>query len=126
MAIFLLDENLSPELAPWLRKFDYDVRAVRDIGFKGKTDDDIIEWLKSCGAVLITSDLDFGEFFYGREQGSFGVVILRSKSQNIEVFQRILKNLHASGLFGDEDLKNALVLATEHNYRLRKFIKHDA
>ena len=125
MAIFLLDENISPELAPWLRRSGYDVRAVRDIGFKGKSDEDIIEWLKAHEAVLITSDLDFGEFFYGREHGSFGVVILRSKSQEIEAFQKILDSLHLAGVLQDKQLSNALVVAGENNYRLRKFIENN-
>ncbi len=36
MATFLLDENLSPFLAQWLDGLGYDVRAVRNVGLKGK------------------------------------------------------------------------------------------
>ena len=121
MTTFLLDENLSPLLARWLKSLHYDAYAVRDVGLKGKSDEDIIAWIQEHGAVLITSDLDFGEFFYSHNLGSFGVIILRSKSQNITAFQQILKNLHMRGLLRDDRLNSTLIVAIEQEYRLRKF-----
>lgn len=121
MTTFLLDENLSPLLARWLRGLDYNVYAVRDVGLKGKSDREIVIWLQQNNAILITSDLDFGEFFYAQSLGSFGVVILRGKSQSSRTFERVLKNLDTSGILRNEDLTKSLVLATERNYRCRKF-----
>ena len=71
MANFLVDENLPPQLARWLRRLGYRARAVRDVGLKGKGDEEIIGWVQKHGAVIITSDLDFGEFFYGKYLGEF-------------------------------------------------------
>lgn len=121
MTTFLLDENLSPLLARWLEGFGYDVRAVRDVGLKGKSDREIVIWLQQNNAILITSDLDFGEFFYAQSLGSFGVIILRGRPQNSGTFERILKNLDMGGILRNEDLTKSLVLATERNYRCRKF-----
>ena len=121
MTTFLLDENLSPLLARWLKSLHYDAYAVRDVGLKGKSDEDIIVWIQEHGAVLITSDLDFGEFFYSQTIGSFGVIILRSRSQSIIISQQILKNLHSCGILRDGRLNSTLIIATEQEYRLRKF-----
>lgn len=121
MITFLLDENLSPLLVRWLRGLDYNAYAVRDVGLKGKSDQDIVIWLQQNNAILITSDLDFGEFFYTRSLGSFGVVILRGKPQSSRTFERILKNLDTSGILRNEDLTKSLVIATEQDYRFRKF-----
>ena len=63
MADFVVDENLPPKLALWLRHFGYRAHAVREVGLKGKADEEIIGWVQKRGAVIITSDLDFGEFF---------------------------------------------------------------
>ena len=121
MSTFLLDENLSPLLVRWLRSLHYDAYAVGNVGLKGKSDEDIIAWVQEHDAILITSDLDFGEFFYFRSIGSFGVIILRSRSQSIIVSQRILKSLHDRGVLRDERLNNGLVVATKQEYRLRIF-----
>jgi len=74
MLKFLIDENLSPQLASLLKRWNYDAYAVREVGLKGKSDEEIITWLQKEKCILITSDLDFGEFFYGKSLVSFGVI----------------------------------------------------
>ena len=123
MRRFLIDENLSPLLADWLVASGYEASAVRDVGLKGAPDENIIRWLQEERSILITSDLDFGEFFYGKEFGAFAVVVLRNASQSTESFQAIPKNLHAQGILRDARLENSLLVATKTGYRWRKFQK---
>ena len=123
MRSFLVDENLSPLLARWLTDLGYPAYAVRDIGLKGASDEEIIRRAQKDSHILITSDLDFGEFFYGKEFGNFGVIILRSVTQGTDSFQIILEYLHTQGILNDPRLENSLLVATKNGYRWRKFNK---
>ena len=123
MTSFLVDENLSSGLAVWLRRFGYRAHAVREVGLKGKDDDEIINWAKSHNTIIITADLDFGEFFYWRSLGSFGVIILRSKLQSAASFKKLLRKLHNEKVLKDERLAGSLVVIEEKGYRWRKFEK---
>ena len=122
MPKFLIDENLSPLLVKYLQSLKYDALSVRDIGLKGKPDTELINWIQKQKVVLITGDLDFGEFFYWQSLGKFGIIILRSKSQKYEVYRQVLEYLHQEGVLKDKRLKNSLVVATKGKYRWRKFI----
>ncbi|KKS96578.1 hypothetical protein A3B05_02100 [Candidatus Giovannonibacteria bacterium RIFCSPLOWO2_01_FULL_43_160] len=121
MTLFLLDENLSPHLAIWLRHLGYAAKAARETNLKGRSDEDVVRWAQKHKAVILTSDLDFGEFFYGKSLGAFGVIILRSRSQGIDSFKKILKTLHAGKVLKDKRLISSLLVADENNYRWRKF-----
>lgn len=120
---FLLDENLSPQLARYLHKLGYQAQAVRDVGLKGKPDEAIIHWLQKQQASLVTADLDFGEFFYWRSFGSFGVVIVRPRVSGRQAHERLLSRLHREGVLHDERLRNSLLVVDERAYRWRRFIR---
>ncbi|MDP3935089.1 MAG: DUF5615 family PIN-like protein [Candidatus Giovannonibacteria bacterium] len=121
MTLFLLDENLSPHLAIWLRHLGYTAKAVRETNLKGRSDEDVVKWAQKHKAVILTSDLDFGEFFYGKNLGAFGVIILRSRFQSIDSFKKMLKTLHVDNVLKDKRLANSLLVADENSYRWRRF-----
>ena len=56
---FLVDAQLPPALAHWLRDAGHDAEAVRDVGLREAEDDDIWNHALATGAVLITKDEDF-------------------------------------------------------------------
>lgn len=121
MRRFLIDENLSPSLAAHLQREGYDAQAVRDAGLKGAEDEVIVRWLQTRQVTLITSDLDFGEFFYSKGLGSFGVIILGSKTQRSASYIKILRSLQSEGVLDAKDIHTSLVAATERGYRIRRF-----
>jgi len=123
MASFLVDENLSPKLAVWLRRLGHKAEAVRETELKGKSDDEIIDWAENHNLIIITADLDFGEFFYGKSLGGFGVIILRSKLQNATSFKKLLRKLHNEKVLKDQRLDRSLVVIDESGYRWRRFEK---
>ena len=58
---FLLDQNVSPLLVGLLVDADHLVEHVRDMGMREAPDDAVLTAAKDAGAVLISSDTDFGE-----------------------------------------------------------------
>ena len=122
MPKFLIDENLSPLLAEYMKTLNYNAVSVREVELKGSSDMDLINWAQKEDATLVTCDLDFGEFFYWQSLGKFGVIILRGKFQKYKAHQQIIEYLHKEGVLKDKRLKHSLLIAIKGKYRWRKFI----
>jgi predicted nuclease of predicted toxin-antitoxin system len=58
---FLVDAQLPPALAHWLRERGHAAEHVEDIGLSGAEDVDIWNRASQDGAVIITKDEDFAE-----------------------------------------------------------------
>jgi len=85
------------------------------------TDEEIIKWAQRNKRVIITSDLDFGEFFYSKSMGEIGVIVLRSKSQSFEIFKEIIDYLHQKKVLKSKKLENSLIVAIKGKYRARRY-----
>lgn len=55
----LIDAQLPPALARWLREQGHDAEAVRDVGFREAEDGAIWELARQTSAVILTKDEDF-------------------------------------------------------------------
>lgn len=120
MPNFLIDENLSPKLASFLRNLGYQASAVRDVSLKGKPDEEVIKFAQKKNLVIITCDLGFGESFYFNTSGAVSFIILRSHKQSLPYFQQILELLHNEGIL-KEKLSKTLVVASHTIIRRRTF-----
>jgi|ERR1700741_1522349 len=56
---FLVDAQLPPALADWLRRKGHEATAVRDVGLRDATDAAIWERAVKDGATIVTKDEDF-------------------------------------------------------------------
>jgi predicted nuclease of predicted toxin-antitoxin system len=56
---FLLDAQLPPALARWLREQGHDAQPVREAGLREAEDGAIWEHARRTGAVIVTKDEDF-------------------------------------------------------------------
>ena len=56
---FLVDAQLPPALAHWLREAGYDAQAVREVGLREAEDRAIWRHAQTQGRVIITKDEDF-------------------------------------------------------------------
>jgi predicted nuclease of predicted toxin-antitoxin system len=56
---FLVDAQLPPALAGWLRKRGHAADHVRDLAFEQEPDERIVAYAVEVGAVIITKDADF-------------------------------------------------------------------
>src|SRR5437762_13219730 len=57
----LLDMNLPPSVANWLRSEGHDALHVRDLGLSGAPDREVFARAAADGRIVVTFDLDFGE-----------------------------------------------------------------
>lgn len=56
---FVVDAQLPPALAEWLRGRGHEAFAVRDIGMRHADDEAIRDWALREGAIIVTKDEDF-------------------------------------------------------------------
>jgi hypothetical protein len=57
---FLLDANLSPDVARLLKKAEHDAIHVSEVGLLSAPDPEIMEAAAQEGRILLTADADFG------------------------------------------------------------------
>ena len=117
--LFLLDENLSPLLAEKMKKLEYEAKAIRDTILKGAEDTKIVNLAIKNNAVIITTDLDFGELWYWNHYSKVGVIILRVKDYNLESQYKVIKFLHDNNVL-KKDIRNSLIISTSSRYRIRE------
>jgi predicted nuclease of predicted toxin-antitoxin system len=73
----LVDENLSPRQAVFLRAEGHDAVAVSEAGLSGEPDEDVRRFVIGSGRVLLTLDADFGNLLRFPTTGTPGVIRLR-------------------------------------------------
>jgi len=56
---FLVDAQLPPALAQWLREAGHEAEAVRIVGLRDAEDDAIWQYGLTSGSVIVTKDEDF-------------------------------------------------------------------
>ncbi len=117
----LVDENLSPKVAAFLRSRDFDAVAVREVGLRGKSDQVICRWAREQKRIIVTTDLDFGQLFMARVAG--GAIILRGfPKRTAALLSQLSKHLIQNGVLDLLDLDKALVVVRPGVYRVRRRI----
>ncbi|MFV0258223.1 MAG: DUF5615 family PIN-like protein [Acidimicrobiales bacterium] len=115
---FLLDQNLSPTIVGLLVKAGHVAEHVRDLGMSEALDDEVLAAAKNAGAVLISSDTDFGEL-PARSNAAEPSAILRRRQEGRcanEITALILANLEA---VADELEAGAFVVLHDNRVRIR-------
>ena len=75
----LVDENLPLRLSSFLREHGFDAVDVREVGLRGATDEEILNWAKKRDVLILTEDLGFGSVI--RLPGDHpGVMVVRGCS----------------------------------------------
>ena len=114
----LLDANLSPETAIFLRSLGFEVASLIEEG-QGELDDEAVAHIaKKERRILITFDLDFGEVYYFSLKKQFNVLILRLHDQRVETVNEVLKEFlkNNANLFSKKE--KHLVIISEHRIRI--------
>jgi predicted nuclease of predicted toxin-antitoxin system len=58
---FIVDAQLPPALAAWLRAKGHEASALRDIGLRDASDEEIWRHVGDDGVVIVTKDEDFAK-----------------------------------------------------------------
>jgi len=73
---FLVDANLSPQVARLLAAVGHDAVAVRDLGLQDAPDDEIRDRALSEDRVIVSHDTDFGTLLAIRRQSKPSFVLV--------------------------------------------------
>lgn len=117
-ARFLLDANISPETAEFLRSLDFDVRSLIEDGLGGLDDSAVVRIASRERRVVITFDLDFGERYYFAAPKKFGVIILRLDDQRVEIVNAVLTKFLTSYRHVLLEHRNRLAIVRETDARI--------
>jgi len=113
---FLVDMQLSPALASWLKQQNHDAIHVYHYGLGQASDEEILEAARKENRVVITADLDFPRLLALIDLKSPGIVLFRggdfSENQIIGLMTLVLKSIP------EEEFETSLIVID--NKRIRK------
>ena len=87
----LLDANLSPETASFLRSWGFEAKSLIEMKLGTMMDDKVFELARRGNRILITFDLDFGEMYYFATAKKLNVIVLRLNDQRVESVNVVLE-----------------------------------
>lgn len=117
MLKFLLNANLSPETASFLRGLNFDVKCLLEENLSTIDDEEVINIAKKEGRVIITFDLDFGQIYHFREEGKVGIIVLRLEDQTVESVNLVLHDFFANFKGQGDKIQKNLIIVEEGRYR---------
>lgn len=101
---FKTDENLSPQLAGWLRACGHDALSVLDQQMGGRPDENVAEVILAEHRALVTLDLDFSNIQSYPPACYPGIIVLRTVRQDhatvMRLMQAVLPLIEAEGVEG--------------------------
>jgi len=117
----LADENLHTDIIQGLRKANFDVIFVPDVGLAAHKDHEILEYAENNGMILISGDKDFGGLIeFGALWGRGKVMLLRYRTINMD---RIISNI-IEVLRREEEIfrieEAVVVVLSEAGYRIHR------
>ena len=115
---FLLDQNTSPALVGLLAEAGHDAEHVGDLGMSEAPDDEVLAAAKDAGAVLVSSDTDFGELLAHSNAAEPSVILLRRQEgrRASQIAALVLANLDA---VADDLDAGAFVVLDDDRVRVR-------
>lgn len=116
MPKFLLDANLSPETAEYLRTLGFDTESIQERGLGNLNDEEVAEMTKREGRVLVTFDKDFSQSWYLGMKGKLSIVWLRLKEQRVEHVNIVLGE--SLEKVREEEFQGTLVVISERGYKV--------
>ncbi len=115
---FLADENISPTSVDYLRRLGFDAIHVREVGLKGKSDEEIMDYASKENRILLTLDRDFADIRNYPPGTHSGIIRIRlpflSPGAVNSCLNLLLKKL------SDHDVQGNLVITDGEKYRIRR------
>lgn len=117
MIRLLLDANLSPITAGFLRKSGFDTKSITEDKLGYLKDLEVVKIARREKRLVVTFDLDFGEIYHARELGKVGIIVLRIRNQTPENINSVLGNFFDSYSDKIEKNRTSLIIIKEDNIR---------
>lgn len=118
-ANFLIDENISPQTAQFLRGLGLDVRDARQVGLRGKSDDLVYKYAKDNKLILITFDHEFSYLYLSRKD-LVGLIVLRVHPQTIQNLHGALKRFFEAVTLQNINLDGNISVVEMSRFRFKK------
>jgi predicted nuclease of predicted toxin-antitoxin system len=113
----LLDQNLSPTTARFLRDIGLEAHDIRERGLSGASDEQVYAHAAKENLILVTFDITFSRrYISGRDLP--GLILLRIHPQTTEVLHPVLADFFSR--FGESKLSGCIAVVERHRYRVRK------
>lgn len=113
----LLDQNLSPTTAQFLKDIGLDANDVREKGLSGASDEQIYAHAVKENLILVTFDITFSRRYIS-ERGLAGLVLRRVHPQTTEILHPVLGDFLSR--FPESKLTGCIAVVERHRYRVRK------
>jgi len=113
----LLDQNLSPTTAEFLKDMGLEAYDVRDEGLAGASDERIYAHAVRGSLVLVTFDTAFSRRYIS-ERDLPGLILLRVHPQTTEILHPVLADFFSR--FEESQLSGCIAVVERHRYRIRK------
>lgn len=115
----VVDEDLPRVIDKMLEDLDWEVKDVRDVGLRGKSDKEVINFARKDKAVLFSADWGFANILNFPPQNYYGIVILNFPNEASTGFiaEEAQKALLKLSL---ENLKDYLIIIEPGKIRIRK------
>ncbi|MFL6125243.1 DUF5615 family PIN-like protein [Actinophytocola sp.] len=116
---FLIDNNLSPQVAGLLREGGHDAVHVRDYGMQAAPDHEVLSRARDEDRVLISADTDFGLLLSRLHTAAPSVILVRRLvgRRAKDMTEIILANL---GPVADDLATGAIVVLGDETVRVRR------
>ena len=114
----LADENISPNSVASLRNLGFDIIHVREIGLRGKPDEEVMDYAMKEDRVLVTIDSDFADIRKYPPGTHGGIIRMRLKFCSARAVSACLELLLKA--LSEKDVKGNLVVTDGEKYRIRR------
>lgn len=119
MIKFVIDEDMPRSTANVLKSRGYEVFDVRDCGLRGKSDDEVFKFAQKEKAVILTSDLGFGNILNFPVGSHAGIVIAHFPNE-MSVFELNKQIIKAFDALSETDFKGNLIILEPGKIRIRR------
>jgi predicted nuclease of predicted toxin-antitoxin system len=113
----LLDENISPSHAAYLRSLGLDAVAVLECGLSGAPDNKVLLEATKYDRALLTLDTDFGNLTRLSPEDTAGIILLRPFPPSEANIKRLLSA--ALQALSTIDMHNKLAVIEKDKIRIR-------
>jgi predicted nuclease of predicted toxin-antitoxin system len=118
---FLANENLHIEIVRGLRRANYEVLFVPDLGLAGHKDREILEYSEKNDLIVISGDKDFGGLIeFGPLWGRGKIILLRYRFINIQRIVRNILEIVDREIETLEKEKAIVIVLSEAGYRIHR------